>query len=63
MRAAVARIGGGRGGPVPFRLAVHLVAARYGTTPARVRAWPADDFADALNMLEATAPWRPRREQ
>jgi hypothetical protein len=43
-------------GPVPFRLGVHLVAARYGTTPDDVRAWPADDYADAVAFLEVTAP-------
>jgi hypothetical protein len=30
---------------------VHLVAARYGQSPAQVRSWPADDFLDAL-LLE-----------
>lgn len=39
---------------VPFRLRVHLVAARYGTTPEAVRAWPADDFGDACKFLEVT---------
>jgi hypothetical protein len=31
-----------------------MVAARYGTTPDRVREWPADDFLDAMNFLEVT---------
>lgn len=33
----------------------HLVAARYGTTPARVRSWPVDDFLDAVHFLEVTS--------
>jgi hypothetical protein len=36
---------------LPPDLLVHLVAARYGQTPAAVRAWPADDYLAALNML------------
>lgn len=48
---AVAR---GEGATLPFRLQVHIVAARYGTTPAAVRQWPASDFMDALAMLPAT---------
>lgn len=39
---------------LPFRVEVHIVAARYGQTPAQVRAWPADDFKDALNFLQVT---------
>ena len=38
----------------PLRVQIHMVAARYGTTPARVRDWPADDFMDALNYLAVT---------
>lgn len=38
----------------PFRVEVHMVAARYGTTPAKVRDWPADDFMDALGMMAVT---------
>lgn len=48
---AVAR---GQSVRLPFRLATHLVAARYGVSPAAVRAWPADDFMDAIAMLPAT---------
>jgi hypothetical protein len=39
---------------LPLRVQVHMVAARYGQTPEQVRAWPADDFMDALNLLEVT---------
>jgi hypothetical protein len=39
---------------LPFRVKVHMVAARYGTTPEAVRDWPADDFMDALAFLEVT---------
>lgn len=35
----------------PPRVLFHLVAARYGTTPAAVREWPADDFATACELL------------
>ena len=47
----------GRGEPtsIPYRLAVHMIAAHYGTTPDDVRDWPADDFLDAWAMLAATA--------
>jgi hypothetical protein len=38
----------------PLRLQVHMVAARYGTTPEKVRGWPADDFLDALNFMGVT---------
>lgn len=39
---------------LPYRLRVHMVAARYGTTPQAVREWPADDFLDAMNFLGVT---------
>jgi hypothetical protein len=39
---------------LPLRLRYHLVAARYGTTPDKVREWPADDFADAVSFLGVT---------
>ena len=39
---------------LPLRVQVHMVAARYGTTPDEVRDWPADDFMDAMSMLEIT---------
>lgn len=48
---AVAR---GQSVTLPFRLQVHMVAARYGQSPAAVRQWPASDFMDALAMLPAT---------
>lgn len=37
-----------------LRVKVHMVAARYGQTPDQVRAWPADDFIDAMNFYEVT---------
>ena len=40
---------------LPFRVKCHLVAARYGTTPERVREWPADDFLDAVSLLGVTS--------
>lgn len=43
-----------RTGRIPPRLGSHLVAARYGTTPAAVREWPADDYLDALAFLSVT---------
>ena len=39
---------------LPFRVQVHMVAALYGQSPAAVRAWPADDFMDALNFRLVT---------
>ena len=48
---AVAR---GESVTLPFRLQVHLVAARYGQSPAMVRQWPASDFMEAVAMLPAT---------
>jgi hypothetical protein len=48
----------GEAGIIPTRLGVHLVAARYGTTPGRVRGWSARDYADAIAMLGATQPFR-----
>jgi hypothetical protein len=38
----------------PVNVRVHMVAARYGQTPADVRDWPMDDFADAVNFLALT---------
>jgi hypothetical protein len=32
----------------------HVVAARYGTTPAAVRSWPVDDFLMATELLRVT---------
>lgn len=39
---------------LPFRVQVHMVAALYGQTPEQVRAWPADDFMDAMNYRTVT---------
>jgi hypothetical protein len=39
---------------LPPDVLVHLVAARYATTPDAVRAWPADDFLRATLYLEVT---------
>jgi hypothetical protein len=39
---------------LPARVLVHLVAARYGTTPEAVREWPADDYLDACAFLGVT---------
>jgi hypothetical protein len=39
---------------LPPRVLVHLVAARYGTTPEAVREWPADDYLDACAFLGVT---------
>jgi hypothetical protein len=40
---------------LPLRVNVHRVAAAYGTTPEAVRAWPADDFLDAVAFLGVTS--------
>lgn len=39
---------------LPIRVMVHMVAARYGTTPEAVRDWPADDFLDAVSFMGVT---------
>lgn len=52
----MAKIARGESAALPTRYLVHRVAARYGQSPEDVRAWPADDFADAANMLPATDP-------
>lgn len=39
---------------LPFDVLVHLVAARYGQSPAQVRRWPAADFAMALSLVDLT---------
>jgi hypothetical protein len=31
-----------------------MVAARYGTTPEKVRDWPADDYLDAISFMGVT---------
>ena len=54
MRAAILKLAKGDRAAVPYRLRLHLVAARYGQTPDQVRDWPADDFADACSFMEVT---------
>lgn len=44
----------GKRAKLPFRVQVHLIAARYGQTPDQVKEWPADDFMDALSFLGVT---------
>ncbi len=39
---------------LPPNVLYHVVAARYGTTPAAVRAWPVDDFFLATELLRIT---------
>lgn len=39
---------------LPPAVQVHMVAARYGQSPAQVREWPADDFLMAMNVREVT---------
>lgn len=39
---------------LPYRVLRQLVAARYGQLPAAIDAMPADDFADAVNLLSVT---------
>lgn len=48
------RYAAGEPATLPPRVWFHLVAARYGTTPAAVRDWPFDDFADACSFLRVT---------
>lgn len=52
------RIARGEPARLPSRYEVHLVAARYGMTLDAVRAMPADDFLDALNLLPITGSGR-----
>lgn len=61
MRAAIRRAAAGERTRLPSRVMFHIVAATYGTTPAAVRAWPADDFLDAVAFLQLTAPSGGRR--
>ena len=44
----------GESASFPADVRVHLVAARYGLSPATVRAWSADDFVLACELLEIT---------
>ena len=39
---------------LPFAVQVHMVAVLYGQSPQAVRAWPADDFLDAMNFRLVT---------
>jgi deoxyribodipyrimidine photolyase-like uncharacterized protein len=39
---------------LPLEVQVHMVAVLYGQSPEKVRAWPADDFFDALNFRMVT---------
>ena len=36
----------------PFDVRVHLVASRYGQSPAQVREWPVGVFLVACKLLE-----------
>jgi hypothetical protein len=58
VRAAIRRHARGEPARLPPWLLIHLVAARYGQTPASVREWPADDYLDALNALPITGGQR-----
>lgn len=48
------RIRRGDAARLPLEAQIHIVAARYGTTPAHVREWPADDFLAAVAYLPVT---------
>jgi hypothetical protein len=48
------RYAAGQPTKLPHRVLLHIVAARYGTTPEAVRDWPADDFLDAVAFLGVT---------
>lgn len=54
MRTAVRAVTRGESVALPFRLQVHLVAARYGQDPRHVAEWPADLFLEALGCWPAT---------
>lgn len=54
MRAALLRYQEGTATRLPLRARIHMVAARYATTPDEVREWPVDDFLDAMNLLGVT---------
>lgn len=45
----------GESASFPAGIRVHLVAARYGQSPAQVGEWPADDFMLACRLMEITA--------
>lgn len=48
------RIQRGEQARLPLEAQIHIVAARYGQTPAQVREWPADDFLAAVTYLGVT---------
>jgi len=54
MRTAVRRIAAGKRSSLRGELALHMVAAAYGQSPAAVRSWPAADYLNALEYLPAT---------
>lgn len=54
MKLALYKMTKGEPTKVPLRISWHVIAARYGTTPADVREWPADDFIDALAFIGVT---------
>lgn len=56
------RLAAGKPVSLPPRVLFHLVAARYGTTPAAVRDWPMDDFLDAVAFLDVTGSGGHRHE-
>ena len=51
MKLAAIKVGRGEPTTIPDRLAFHLVAKAYGTTPEAVREWPVDDYLDAREFL------------
>jgi hypothetical protein len=53
VKLAVRHIARGERTRIPDELAVYLVAAAFGTTPAAVREWPADEFLFARGILAA----------
>ena len=53
MKLAVLKITRGERVKLPDELSIFLVAAAFGTTPDAVRAWPADDYLFAVNVLPA----------
>jgi deoxyribodipyrimidine photolyase-like uncharacterized protein len=56
MKVAMLRYAeGGVSVRLPFRVMVHMVAVLYGQSPESVRAWPADDFMDAMNFRMVTS--------
>lgn len=54
MKAALLRYAAGKPTRLPPRVTTHLVAAAYGQSVEDVRDWAADDFMDAMNLLEYT---------